>query len=345
VRRWLGIIAYGFVLLAFQALPGCPAGPGGGVRAQLLFSGLNAALLSVSGTSRTDVYAVGADPGDGKGPYVLHYDGQRWRRLITGSAGDLWWISVAPIDGYFFIAGADGRILQFDPATTTFEPLDTPGGAGETAFGVWGTDQEHVWAVGGNLDRPDDSGFVWRYDGDGWSVEDLSAVVPDGLPILYKVWGRAADDVYAVGRLGTVLHFDGATWSPLPTDTTATLFTVSGDTERTVAVGGFANAVILERQGDSFDNRAPAGFPQMNGVFVSPDGSAVAVGLEASVARRDSGGWALEAAHFDTLADFHATWVDPHGGIWAVGGDLSGALDDGILAYIGTADVGTDVAP
>jgi hypothetical protein len=151
--------------------------------------------------------------------------------------------------------------------------------------------------------------------------------------------------VYAVGRLGTVLHFDGATWSPLPTDTTATLFTVSGDTERTVAVGGFANAVILERQGDSFDNRAPAGFPQMNGVFVSPDGSAVAVGLEASVARRDSGGWALEAAHFDTLADFHATWVDPHGGIWAVGGDLSGALDDGILAYIGTADVGTDVAP
>ena len=58
-----------------------------------------AALLSISGTSPTDVFAVGADQKDGRGPYVAHYDGTGWRRLDSGASGDLWWISVTPIDG------------------------------------------------------------------------------------------------------------------------------------------------------------------------------------------------------------------------------------------------------
>jgi hypothetical protein len=345
VKRRLGRIASRFLPLALVAICGCPTGPGVGETARLLFSNLNAALLSVSGTSVTDVYAVGADPGDGDGPYVLHYDGQIWRRLMTGTTGDLWWISVAPLDGHFFMAGADGQVLRFDPATASFEPLQTPGGSGETVFGVWGTDQTHVWAVGGNLDSPDDSGFLWRFDGVAWTPQDLTCIAPDGLPILYKVWGRTSNDVYAVGRLGTVLHFDGAAWSFIPTDTTSTIFTISGNDELAIAVGGFVNAVIVEQDGDSFVDRAPAGLPQMSGIFVSPDGSAVAVGTEASVARRGAGGWALDAAEFDTFRDFHAAWMDPQGGVWAVGGNLSGALNDGILAYIGTADVSTAVAP
>jgi hypothetical protein len=39
-------------------------------------------------------------------PLVLHYDGERWQRLVTGASGDLWWISVTPIDGSFYMAGA-----------------------------------------------------------------------------------------------------------------------------------------------------------------------------------------------------------------------------------------------
>jgi hypothetical protein len=45
---------------------------------------LPAAVLSVSGTSSSDVYAVGADARDGHGPYVIHYDGSTWKRLDTG---------------------------------------------------------------------------------------------------------------------------------------------------------------------------------------------------------------------------------------------------------------------
>jgi len=331
--------------LFLTTLCGCPGTSGGGGQARLLFSGLNVALMSVSGTSASDVYAVGADPGDGKGPYVLHYDGRHWRRLLTESSGDLWWISVTPIDGDFFMGGAGSQVLRYDPAADTFEPLQPPGGAGDTVFGVWGPDAAHLWAVGGDLDRPDDSGFIWNYDENTWAVVNVGETVAADLPILYKVWGRSAADVFVVGRLGTVLHFDGADWSRLPTDTTRTLFTVHGDADQVIAVGGFGDAVILEADAGSFVDRAPSEMPAMNGVCVGPEGTTVAVGIEGSVARREETGWTLEDLDFSTIRDFHATWVDPQGGIWAVGGNLSAELNDGMLAYIGTADISTTVVP
>jgi len=49
---------------------------------QLLASELPSALLSVSGRSAADMFAVGADKG--RGPLVLHFDGKAWRSLHTG---------------------------------------------------------------------------------------------------------------------------------------------------------------------------------------------------------------------------------------------------------------------
>ncbi len=310
---------------------------------QLVFEGLNAALLSISGTSGEDVYAVGADPGDGVGPYVLHYDGQTWSRLETGASGDLWWISVPSINGVFFMAGAGGLVLRFDSGTGAFERFDTPGD--DIGFGVWAADNDQAWVVGGDLDNEDAGGFIWRFDGNTWAVQNLSNVLPDGVPTLYKVWGRSADDVYAVGRLGVVLHFDGTDWSLVETDTTRTLFTVSGNASTVIAVGGFADAVIQELEGTSFVSADAGQFPQLNGVFVPPTGEAVAVGFNATIVRRADTGWELLPTALPTVRDFHAAWVDPAGGIWAVGGNLSTELDQGILAYIGTETISTTVAP
>src|SRR4029079_4504909 len=45
---------------------------------------LPGALLSISGTSASDVYAVGADANDGTGAPMLHFDGERWQRRTPG---------------------------------------------------------------------------------------------------------------------------------------------------------------------------------------------------------------------------------------------------------------------
>jgi hypothetical protein len=297
---------------------------------------LPAALLSIAGTSPTNVFAVGADPRDGRGPYVVRYDGTGWTRLDSGASGDLWWISVTPIDGSFYLAGAGGLILQLDPVSGAFVRHTTP--ATPTLFGIWGAAADDLWAVGG-----DDAGagVIWRYDGTVWTPQDLSGLLPDGVPTLFKVWGRSATDVYAVGEVGTVLHFDGVQWSLLDSGVTNTLFTVHGDGARLVLVGGFFSGVLLEEQpGGGFLSRAPSGVAQLNGVFVPPDGAAVAVGNGLAVALRDGAGWSIAAEGDDDQArDFHATWVDADGGIWAIGGDLSVSLANGILAYGGPQHV------
>jgi len=323
----------------------CAPTDGGGTTAQLIFKGLNAAILSIAGTAANDVYAVGADPdSDDLGPYVLHYNGTNWRRINSGLSGDLWWISVDAIDGAFYVCGEGGLIAKLTLATGAFEAFTTSGA--ETIYGIWGSSATNLWAVGGDVDDPDTSGVIWHFDGANWTAVDVTSISANGIPILYKVWGRSASEVYAVGRLGYVLRFDGTNWTKPTSGTTRTIFTVHGNSSLTVGTGGAIDGVIVEKNGDSFTNVAAAGTPQLNGVFIPPAGDGVAVGNEAAVARRTNGTWAVDAdITFDTTRDFHATWGDPDGGIWAVGGDLSVELADGIVAYIGGQTISTEVAP
>jgi len=349
----------GLVGVLIGMVGGCtPPGPNGGAsnnndndnqngrpQWQLVLKDLPSALLSISGTSPTDVYAIGADPADGRGPYVLRYNGDEWRRLDTGASGDLWWISETPIDGSFYLAGEGGLILRYDTTAGTFEQQVTPGD--ELLFGVWGADADTMWAVGGDIDNPDTGGVIWRFDNSQWVEEDLSAIAPNGIPQLFKVWGRSADEVYAVGFAGIVLRFDGTAWLQLESGTTRRLFTVHGNANETVAVGGFASGVIVELAGEAFVNRAVPLTPQMNGVFIPPDGNGVAVGIEAAVAFQTASGWEVQMTGLpaQTTRDFHATWVDPAGGIWAVGGNVvSDPLNEGILAHFGSSNISASIA-
>lgn len=344
----------GMIVLLLGIWTGCmPTDSGNGMsnnndngsteaRWQLVLNELPAALLSVSGTSPSDVYAVGADPGDGRGPFVLRYDGTNWRRLNTSATGDLWWISEKPVNNSFYFAGEEGLILRFDTATESFERQTTPGT--ELIFGVWAADADTVWAVGGNFENPDAGGVIWRFDGSQWTQEDLSTIAPGGPPTLFKVWGRSKSEVYAVGFAGIILRFDGTTWSQIPSPTTRRLFTVHGNDTETVAVGGFLDSVILEQLDGAFVERAAPLTPQMNGVFIPPNGNGVVVGIEAAVAFQTTTGWEVQNTGLasQTTRDFHSVWVDPSGGIWAVGGNvISDPLNDGILAQFGVSDVGT----
>jgi len=312
---------------------------------------LPSTLLSVSGLQSESeehehsnappgIFAVGADPGDGLGPFVVGYDGDHWRRILTGATGDLWWISDRPIDGAFYLSGEDGLVLRLDSETDAVEQLETPGGP--LLFGIWGADAQHIWAVGGDLADEDHGGVVWFYDGSTWTnVEEIAAARPEGIPTLYKVWGRSEREVYAAGRLGVILRFDGSTWNEVPSDSQRPLFTIHGNSRSVIASGGFVDGVILELEGTSFVDHTPTDALQLNGVFLSEDGPGAAVGIEGSFAVRSADGWRLsEPLETRGARDLHATWIDQHGGVWAVGGNLSTRLDEGVLAYAGPAAIG-----
>ncbi|MFP2927421.1 hypothetical protein ACLESO_19920, partial [Pyxidicoccus sp. 3LG] len=82
-------------------------------------------------------------------------------------------------------------------------------------------------------------------------------------------------------------------------------------------------------------SRAPEGCPLLQGVSLSEDGTGWATGFRGEAYRREGGQWKrADIGAPPTLESLHATWTDPEGGVWAVGGNvLSGALDAGALLH------------
>lgn len=340
--------AASIVWLAFS-MAGCPQRDGGGATArwQSALVNLPGGLLSVSGTSATDVYAVGSDPGDGRGPLVLHYHGDGWTRLNTGVSEGLgfWWITDRMVGDSFFLGGEGGLIMRYRPATGQFERHATPGT--QTIFGLWGVSPNNVFAVGGDANDPFDSGVIWRYDGTSWTATDVTSIVPTGIPVLFKVWGRSENEVYACGARGALLRFDGSTWTSLSSPTTRTLFTIHGNASLVVAVGGAQSGVIVDDASGSFADVTPEGALQQNGTFVPASGDPVTVGLEGSIAFRRNGAWQMDdtGLNIDPQLDYHAAWIDPEGGIWAVGGQIKVEPNrDGLISYFGTRTVSSTLA-
>jgi hypothetical protein len=308
-------------------------------RFQAVARDLDEALLAVGGTASDDVWAVGADRG--RGPLVLHYDGDGWQRIATGTRGDLWWIAPVP-GGPTYLAGKDATILRYDGAT--FTRMATPGLAAHTIYGLWAAAADEVWAVGSVAGR---AGFVWRYDGVAWRDVPVPLTVPavddfgDAVGF-FKVWGGPDGRPWVVGGRGTALRWDGAALQPVPTPADDTLFTVHQAGELVVAVGGGASGALVERTGDgAFVDRTPAGARLLQGVWVTADGDGWASGAGGAMYRRGDDGW--RPAPHDLGLDvesLHATWIDPDGGVWAVGGDVvTAGLDNGAILYRGVPTI------
>ncbi len=310
---------------------GCPTpAPPAGPEWSVVFRDLSGALVSVWGSSATDVWAVGGDPGDGSGPMVLHFDGAGWTRYRTGTTGDLWWV-FGFAGGPVFTGGTNGTILRWDAATFTPVAMTTPGT--NTVFGIWGASPNDVWAVGG---AGPDSGFAWRFDGVSWTA---AAGLPADLGTrasLFKVWGLGADDVWLVGTGGVTLHWDGLAIAEPASPTTRTLFTVQGSSGLFAAVGGYGTGVVLENDGAGWQDVTPPFAPQLNGVALSGT-LGYAAGINGAIYRRAGGAWEPEPTQLDVFEDFHAVWLDPDGGVWAAGGQLVLPLIRGMLVHRGTA--------
>jgi hypothetical protein len=314
--------------LALTACPEPPPPPKWAVVAQKLPN----ALLSVWGTSATDVWTVGSDVGDGKGPLVLRFDGTEWKRLDTGSSGDLWWV-FGFAGGDVYLGGENGQILRY--RNGAFTRLVTPGTA--VVSGIWGASPDDVWAVGAESGGAKGA-FAWRLR--GGDTFEMAAGFPPGLvdtDAIWKVWGRGANDVWLVGSAGKVLHWDGAAFTLSSAGTGEALFTVHANSKGFVAVGGFGTGKLVENDGSGWTNAAPAGAQALVGVWLT-ETEGFAVGQYGSVYARGDAGWSEQTTGFTFSQSLHSVWVDPSGGVWGAGGNvLTIPLKDGVLVHRGPA--------
>lgn len=330
------------LVLGLLALAACEsAAPQG--EWSLPFKGQASAFLSVWGTGATDVWTVGADVGDG--PVVLHYDGAAWTRHTTGAAGTLWWVAGTGSGDSVWMSGDDGLVLRYDIPTDTFEPHPTP--TPERLYGILPFSDSDVWTVGAADNGL--GGVIYRWDGSAWSVPP--GVTPELTADLgfFKIWGASPDDLWIVGDGGAALHLAGGAWERLEVAGGGTkLFTVHGRDDLVIGVGGAVSGLIVECAPGSVTNVTPpiteAEVNQLNGVYVGAKAT-VAVGARGSVWRRDDAGkWAEDADAPENPLDYHSVYVDPDGGLWAVGGRLqSDPPTDGVIAHFGPALASTSI--
>lgn len=187
--------------------------------------------------------------------------------------------------------------------------------------GVWGTSADDVFIVGGD----DAHGTIDRWDGASWSPMD----VPDGTNLLVWSYGFGPDDVYAVGRGGSALHWDGSTWTRLDTGTTQDLWGVFGfATDDLWVVGGDLDAeapTLLHWNGGVFQpiTLDPAQNPQGASALFKVWGvgdTLFAVGGRGLILRLVDGAWTHISGGAAADDDFVSLWGTSEDHIVAVGG-------------------------
>src|SRR6266536_3301682 len=184
------------------------------------FPGAYNALLDVSATGPSDVWAVGGSPlggVSGRG-LLLHFDGVSWS-LAAGPPNVEFWASstrngVVALSATDVWAVGDYDAWHFDGTAWT-----VPAAGAQFASDVHAAGPGTVWAVGSFIADPYSGGvrypIGYHFTGTGWQQQlatDFGPGAFNGVAV------RAADDVIAVGYAGQFTHalrWNGTTWQPL----------------------------------------------------------------------------------------------------------------------------------
>ena len=135
-----------------------------------LTSGSSEVLMSVSGTSTSNVAAVGTFG------TILRFDGTQWTRVAAGSAtGDLFGIVGSSANGGRMYLATDDGLLQLNGSSVT--PMSTPYAPRLFAVALDGA---------GNLVAGGQRGLVMRTPGSSWETLNAS-------PDLIDVWTTSAN--------------------------------------------------------------------------------------------------------------------------------------------------------
>ena len=130
------------------------------------------------------------------------------------------------------------------------------------------------------------------------------------------VWGSSSSDVFAVGGSGTVLHYDGSSWSSMSSGSTEWLNGVWGSSGSDVfAVGG--EGTILHYDGSSWSSMSSGSSGYLTGVWGSSSSDVFAVGNSGTVLHYDGSSWSSTSSGSSKGLD--GVWGSSSSDVFAVG--------------------------
>lgn len=91
----------------------------------------------------------------------------------------------------------------------------------------------------------------------GYAQTIFTPMAPVTSNQLHSVWGTSASNVYAVGEMGVMLHYDGHTWTPVDTPAPYHLHDIWGSSETDIYAVG-KQGVILHFDGSTWSETTTA---------------------------------------------------------------------------------------
>jgi hypothetical protein len=189
----------------------------------------NKALLAVWGAGPDDVFGVGAT--------IQEYRAATGWREIAAPIQTLKavWATNDSGTSKLVAVGSSGPTIGYHD-TCAASTCSGVTGDSEGLYGVWGSSATNVFIVGAATI----GATILIYN--GTSVSPVAFPPGFSKPDLNGIWGASATQVYAVGQGGTILYYDGASWSEWPVATkpigATVLNAVSGvDNTNIMAVG------------------------------------------------------------------------------------------------------------
>ena len=261
------------------------------------------AWTSVSTPVQDDLYAVWASASDDV--FVAGTGGSVWN-LSNGT-----WVeySVAPgqrlhsLWGYthneVYVGGSMGALYRFDGSAWTRMIIFGDPSLDAEIYDLWGP-------APGSISLVDRWNILW-FNGSTWN--GIGVVQSNGLGLwgfalnqqvavsdqvsthwignqrtffptptiepLFDVWGTSMSNLYAVGRSGSIAHFDGAAWEALNQESLVNLRDVWTSSTGAIAVG--TGGTILRQSGSTWTEENVGATYELAGVWETP-GLSVAVG-------------------------------------------------------------------
>lgn len=165
----------------------------------------------------------------------------------------------------------------------------------------------------------DDNGGSWSVMRRGYPTE--------------AVWGSSSSDVFAVGDYGSILHYNGTTWSPMASGTEEHLSGIWGSAANDVfAVGDYGTILHYNGTAWSLMDSADAGGDR-TGIWGSAANDVFAVNENGTILHYDGTAWSL--MYTGTDEQFWGIWGSAPNDVFAVGN--KGFFGGLIMHYNGIA--------
>jgi hypothetical protein len=147
--------------------------------------------------SGSDVFVVGI------GGATMKWTGAAFTALTTGPFESLYGVFAFSTSDVW-AAGARGTVLHFDGTTWTQFNIGTTNDVGA----LWGSAPNNVWLAG--------DGVLKRWNGTTWTNQ------PAPPRMIFDLHGLSANDIWAAGVDGLMMHFNGTSWSVVNTGMSTT---------------------------------------------------------------------------------------------------------------------------